>query len=100
MTTRWFQIREEKTLGYITRAPIPIENFWKIEDSDVYQTFYNSLIEDVSYEIVFINFIPTDTTGERIPRLVEVDFLYYQKTIDVKVVQSVKVYLKEYDEPL
>jgi hypothetical protein len=35
-STRWFQIQEEKTLGYITRAPIPIENFWKIEDSDVY----------------------------------------------------------------
>ncbi len=58
------------------------------------------MIEDGSDEIVFINFIPIDTSGERIPRLVEVDFLYYQKTIDVKVVQSVKVYLKEYDEPL
>ena len=64
-------------MGYITRKPIPIENFWQLEDSDVEQTFYNSLIEDGSDDLVFINFIPEDTSGERIPRLIEVEFAYY-----------------------
>ena len=50
-------------MGYITRKPIQIENFWKLEESDVEQTFYNSLIEDGSDELVFINFIPGDTSG-------------------------------------
>jgi len=44
------------------------------------------LVEDGSDEIVFINFVPSDTSGNRIPRLVEVDFLYYQQTIDVKLI--------------
>ena len=32
-----------------------------------------------------------------VPRLVEIDFLYYQKTTQEKIVQSMSVYLREYD---
>jgi hypothetical protein len=100
ITTRWYQIRETKALAYITRDPIPIENFWKLDDSDVVQTFYNSLIEDGSDDVIFLNFVPGDNSGTKIPRLVEIDFLYYQKTADEKIIQSVNVYMKDYDDPL
>jgi len=33
-TVRWYQIVEQKKLFYITRDPIPIENFYRLEDSD------------------------------------------------------------------
>ena len=60
---------------YLTKDPIPIENFHKLEDSAVVQTFYNSLVEDGSDDLIPVPFIPTELSG--IPRLVEIDFLYF-----------------------
>jgi hypothetical protein len=75
-TVRWYQIVEQKKLFYITRDPIPIENFYKLEDSDTPQTYYNELIEDGSDELIPVSFWPEeDTTG--IPRKVEIDIFYF-----------------------
>ena len=60
---------------YITRDPIPIDNFHKLEDSETVQTFYNSLLEDGSDDLVAVEFIPESLEG--IPRTVEIDFKYF-----------------------
>ena len=41
-------------------------------------------------------FIPTELSG--IPRLVEIDFLYFQKDLDTKVVQSMSITMRNYTE--
>ena len=69
---------------YITRDPIPIDNFHKLEDSETVQTFYNSLLEDGSDDLVAVEFIPESLEG--IPRTVEIDFKYFQVSKDKKVV--------------
>jgi hypothetical protein len=68
----------------------------RLEDSSTNQTFYNTLIEDGSDELLPVVFNPVvGATG--VPRTVEISFLYYQKSIDEKVVQSMSVYLLDYD---
>jgi hypothetical protein len=54
------------------------------------------LIENGSDELLPVYFTPI-TGAEGVPRLVQIDFLYYQQTVDVKIVQSVNIYLLEYD---
>jgi len=55
---RWFNIQEPTRLFYITREPIELELFHRLEDSDVEQTFFNSLIEDGSDELISVFFFP------------------------------------------
>ena len=74
-TTRWYNIQEPTRMFYLTREPVPLENYHKLEDSDIEQTYYNSLIEDGSDELISVFFIPESMSG--IPRTVEIDFLYY-----------------------
>jgi hypothetical protein len=78
-TRRWFEILEPKPLFFMTQSPAAIEDFVRLENSDTRQTFYNTLIEDGSDELLPVMFYPEiETPG--VPRLVEIDFLYYQKT--------------------
>jgi len=65
----------------MTQVPVPIGDFVKLEDSDTKQTFYNTLIEDGSDLLLPVYFYP-EIGAEGVPRLVEIDFLYYQKTVD------------------
>ena len=95
-TTRWYALQEETRMFYITREPVPIENFHKEEDSDRAQTFYNTLLEDGSDDLIPVPFVPAQLEG--IPRTAEIDVLYYQQSVDVKVIQSMTVYLKDYTE--
>lgn len=95
-TVRWYNLQEPTRMFYLTREPIGIDLFHKLEDSEVVQTFFNSLIEDGSDDLISVFFIPESMTG--IPRTVEIDFLYFQVDVDVKVVQSMTVYLKDYSE--
>lgn len=81
---------------YLTRSPIGIEEFHRKELSDVDQTYFNSLIEDGSDELISVFFVPGAMSG--IPRRVEIDFLYYQQTVDIKVVQSMKIRMEDYSE--
>ena len=57
-TTRWYALQEETRMFYITREPVPIENFHKLEDSDTVQTFYNTLLEDGSDDLIPVPFVP------------------------------------------
>ena len=73
------------------------------EESDNAETAYVRAIEDGSDELVPATFHPElgrrseDKDGHPIvPTLVEVDFLYYQKTRDIKLMAQVGVYLREY----
>jgi hypothetical protein len=75
-TVRWFEILEPKPLFFMTQSPVPITDFVKLEDSDTQQTFYNTLIEDGSDELLPVMFYP-NMGAVGIPRLVEIDFLYY-----------------------
>ena len=79
---------------YLTREPISIDQFHKMEDSDIEQTYFNSLIEDGSDDLISVFFYPSALEG--FPRTVEIDFSYYQASVDVKYVQSMTVYLKDY----
>jgi len=103
-STRWYALAEERDLFYVTRDPIDIEQFKAVSDeSDNAETAYVRAIEDGSDELVPATFHPElgrkseDKDGHPIvPTLVEVDFLYYQKTRDIKLMAQVSVYLREY----
>ena len=103
-STRWYAVSEERDLFYVTREPIDIEQFKaESEESDSPQTAYVRAIEDGSDDLVPATFYPQlgqpkeDKDGRPIvPTLVEVEFLYYQKTRDIKLMAEVGIYLKEY----
>ena len=54
------------------------------------------MIEDGSDDLISVFFVPDAMSG--IPRTVEIDFLYYQASLDEKFVQSMTVYLKDYSD--
>jgi hypothetical protein len=54
------------------------------------------LIEDGSDLLLAVPFIPIPNQVG-FPRTIVIDFSYYQKTADIKVVQSMTVHLKDYD---
>jgi hypothetical protein len=100
---RWYELGEERDLFFMTRAPVPVDMFTKeSEDSENPQTYYVRLIADGSDDLVAATFHPevqpaADPDGRPIiPHLVEVDFFYFQKSRDVKLMSKVDVYLKEY----
>jgi hypothetical protein len=103
-STRWYALAEERDLFYVTREPIDIEQFKAVsEESDNAETAYVRAIKDGSDELVPAAFHPElgrpteDKDGHPVvPTLVEVDFLYYQKTRDTKLMAKVDVYLREY----
>jgi len=103
-SARWYELAEERDLFYVTREPIDIELFKRVSpESANPQTWYARHIADGSDDLVPATFYPelwqerTDEDGNpNVPTLVEVNFFYYQKTRDVKLMSRVEVRLKEY----
>lgn len=89
---------------YVTREPIPIEMFKaESETADNTQTVYIDKILDGSDDLIPGTFLPEEgqatvaADGSPIvPTLVELNFFYYQKTRDIKLIAKVEVFLKEY----
>jgi len=91
---RWYEIKQLRTIYYITRNSMTVSNFQKADDSNEYETYYaNKLANDLD------SFIPVTIKGENssgFPHLVTYSIAYKQENLTTKILVSLHIQLSNY----